>query len=885
MNFIRFPAASTNIFPIANSTTGGQLLTEFNLRSRESVSTPAQIKYMVGHSFAHSMQDFEIDIARDEVGNVSSTYTIKIFPGRAVVNGHYIESLVPVLVNLAEANMEAQRKKQLPLRGQLEIGLRVMYSTEATMAYSMLKENSEMYMEGIQVVILPKGEMKLPVDVPSEQGKVNAHLKLGEFAFINGAISENSITQNKDKCKYLDASRLSNVDDLLDDTYITKTGLNPKKFYTMAGKAPDTATKSGSWVDTWCDSTDALMTWDLSPKLTTKKPTENEASFGYDANGNTLLRLPHKQMDGMTDTHGVAQYYESKTLNLPKADYLMETPGTVDKNYTRNIKYIQEALNNFYHMKSGKQRGFIEILNSLDELPVLNQKWEVGDYILVGQDNVLGAEMYITETATRPPSSMYVVLPGLVTKAEYVSTNKKGTPDNLSGIEISRITNGSDIPETSDSAVYNEFLGLPSTSFRGKVNEDYFTVAVTNDDGNISGYYYYKVSQAESKVYSMAVMLTGSIPLATEDVVGGFLNVPTDAVDGGYVLRDDTGHLRLLDYDLLRTGVLAYQLGEDITIPAGLTVEEIQNQLDEYVNSRVAFPNEQQIIKTSENSGVPNCINITIELPEETEDETEREINIYDIDSRFSTSIYIHILGTVTANTTINISNCEKVRIDNNITGNPKINLINSCLYYDSSVLDSLTTISGLKLWYEKFSKEDANLLVDDMTVIETDAPIIPEDMDFWSEEVPNDNHFMYALRSLTFADDGTIIKCGIYIKNETTTNVDEGKSIIVSDFTIPQGSGLTYPVTCLTKPLKITGTFVTAYSVESPAGYMTITTNFTAVTQPYSIYSNEPNAKGTISFLTDAALIQNVLGIEKGVSIDSWESNSYQVFEGNAIG
>ena len=44
MNFKRFSVGTTNIFPIANSTAGGQLLTEYNLRSRESVNTNQSVK-------------------------------------------------------------------------------------------------------------------------------------------------------------------------------------------------------------------------------------------------------------------------------------------------------------------------------------------------------------------------------------------------------------------------------------------------------------------------------------------------------------------------------------------------------------------------------------------------------------------------------------------------------------------------------------------------------------------------------------------------------------------------------------------------------------------------------------------------------------------------
>ena len=64
MHFITFPVASTNIFPLSNSKQGGQLVTEFNLKSRDMVATNPDIKYAVGPSFIHSLDDFKINEAQ-----------------------------------------------------------------------------------------------------------------------------------------------------------------------------------------------------------------------------------------------------------------------------------------------------------------------------------------------------------------------------------------------------------------------------------------------------------------------------------------------------------------------------------------------------------------------------------------------------------------------------------------------------------------------------------------------------------------------------------------------------------------------------------------------------------------------------------------------------
>ena len=153
MNFKRFSVGTTNIFPVANSTAGGQLLTEYNLGSRESVSTNPDVKYMIGPSYVHSMDDYYVRIQQDDSNVKISSSTLEILPGRAVVNGHFIESLAPILIDLAAANASRQSGEPA-LKGELSVGLKVMYSTTETMAGSMLVENDENVYEGIQVFVI-----------------------------------------------------------------------------------------------------------------------------------------------------------------------------------------------------------------------------------------------------------------------------------------------------------------------------------------------------------------------------------------------------------------------------------------------------------------------------------------------------------------------------------------------------------------------------------------------------------------------------------------------------------------------------------------------------------------------------------------------------------
>ena len=895
MNFVVFPTVSTNIFPQANSVGGGQLMSEFNLRSRESIATPQSIKYMIGPSYLHSEDDFKVRIYSDELGTAISSSVIEILPGRGLINGHYVESLTNIQIDLNEANMRAKTEGEPKLSGKLCVGIKAMYSTEATMAGAIMVENDQNMYEGIQIVILPESQFKLPIDVPEDQASITAHIKLATFNYINGTIT-NIIDNYPNKCQVMSSDRLGDVDRLLSDKYITRSGLNPKKLYTFAGKGSDPSTGQ----DTWCDSTDSLIVWDTNPQLTNTPQVIKESQFMIDSDGVVNLALPHKQVDGMTSTDGKSQYYQTKYTKLPVANFNTNSSGTVNSDYTKHVKSVLNKINEFYNYPGGKQRGYIDIFNTDDTFPDINPAWDVGDYIIIGQDYTVDYE-YSDNVSGVP--TMVVVIPGTVTNivySGYMVENSMTPPTELTGIEISSDTETvndydswtkSSITEASgwtSEKINQELWKVDDSNWLGIPKVDFFRYIVYdyNDKDNTNKYkvYYFVVDKSTKYKYSNHIPLLGQVPLAEESVIGGFYNVPNTALDNGYVYRNDEGYLQLLDYELLRTGVLAYQLGQDFTSDAGLSAEELQQILNEYINDRVAFPNSIQA-----ETDTPNVINLTLNLQES---DTDQEINIYDIDSRFNTSIYIHINGTAGSNTTIKVSNCEKVRIDPNIpstdNGSPVLEIRNCRLYYDATILDYASHISGLSLWYEQFSDSDPNLLVNDMTVTEIDAPIITDDLEYWNVTTPNDNHYIYALKDITFSSNGNIIGASMYVSNETTANVTEGASVTGSQFVLPQGSGLSYPKSRLNKQIKITGSFVNAYVTSDgnsqPDGYMIIDTNFTALTNAYDEFDTSVNTYGTISFFTQAQHVTSVAGLELGTPIDGWESKSFHIFSGYVL-
>lgn len=929
MNFVTFPVNSTNIFPIANSKAGGQLLSEFNIRSRETVLTDPNVKYSIGPSYTHSLEDFKVTLQTDGLGNSVSSSTIQIAEGKAIINGHYIESLVPIVIDIADANTQLVADNKTPLSGKLAVGLRVMYSTTSTMNGSMLVENDADMYQGIQVVILPAlgdvgTKLTLPSDSPVDQSKVNAHLKLAEFEYTGGSIVSNSIINNEDKMRSIPADRITGVDALVSDEYVSKRGLDAKKLYTFAGKGTNPETGRS----TWCESNDSLMVWDANPNLVTIDPTHPgpevpEAQFRIRTytNGNQGVELivPHKQVDGMMSTFGTGQYYEDKYYTIPTASYSLGTPGVVDRNYTAVIKSIQNEIRNIYNLPQGKMIKYIDQLtqsNYADEFPTvqLPTEWVPGDYVLVREDYTVDVDTTI-ESA---PSTMYILLPGRIKTLKQVdhetAQQLPDLPESLrSGVLLDTfedtyegLDNVQYVENEIDSGRVNVMYQAMGgghevadsltkgkenlNNFRGTIDKDYFIFDVTkiwtdssNVDHNAHEFVWYTPKSTEPVEFATRpLIITGNIPLAQEDVIGGFLNVPDTQYGGGYVRRNDDGYLQLVDYDLLATGVLAYQLGETFTCPSGLDILSIQTNLDEYVNNRVAFANDAYKADNPESYKTIH-VYVDITVPEGSSAQT---LYFGNIDSRFGTCVYLHVTGQVGTLTQLYIHDCEKLRLDIQASGQLQVVMKNCNLFYDPTALDSLYTIQDLRLWYERYSDQDPDLFVDALTVMRNDKPETVSSSEYWAPSTPNDNHFSYALRSITFNSEGQIIGCSLFVTDDMTSNIAEGTYIFTSEFSLPQSVGLPFPVSRLNKQLKVTGEYITAYpmSVTTPQGYRVKNTNFTALSEAYTNYAAGIMVPGVIAFHTEVEIVTAVSGLASTSSIDGWETGKFHIFSGGAI-
>ena len=896
-HFITFPVASTNIFPLVNSTQGGQLVTEFNLKSREMVATNPAIKYAQGPSFIHSLDDFKVKLYEDpESGNSASTSILQVDPGRAVINGHYVESLAPMTIDLNVANAELQQNSQAPLYGNLSIGIKSYFSTESTMAGSMLVENTDKMYVGVQLVIALTSEFKTPDDCPEEADRSNvvADLKLADFTYVNGVISPSSILINSNATRFIPSERIFDFDSILDDKYVTTVGLEEKKFYTMSGKSKD-----------WCESTGSLMIWDADPyhRETTVRPTLQEAQFSRNTVGGVSLVIPHKQHDGeILNDNNDRVYFADKELTVPTANYDSELSGVVDSTFIKHIKIVENALNTYKQFTNGKQIKYIDVLNDNNKTTIFAEidpnAFNIGDYVLVREDYTVFKSSSSEGTA---PSTMYVILPGGVNS---ISWNNKTKPSGLKLGTTSGLWEGEDDghsgPPTPSYPDADDLLArFNYTTFIGTLN-DYFELVYYNIDDTVGTSYYYKVASTGPNTWSESILLTGGIPLATETQRGGFYNVSSEVTDAGYVTLDSTGHLRLIDYELLRSGTLAYQLGSDYVVPSNSTLAYVQNYLDDRVNTRVAFPFAAEL------TSVPSMINVTLTLPSVGDDDNYGVINIYNIDSRFDTGVYLHFLfddaSKDYSKLVINISNCEKIRIDSSITtlpiGNgPIINVFKSGLYYDPIIINYIRTcdlnniratlfpaytdftgFDNLKLWYARFKNTDPDIEINGMEVLQPTVNIIPEEIAFWDENIVGDNHYEYALRSITLGGNSDIIACSLYVSNDSTQTVNTTQHIIIGgDFILPQGSELNYPVSCVTAPLQITGTFTTAYLDGTQTKWITTETSFTARSGIYDISSGMGN--GSIAFNSKTELIDTTY--TNVDSLDGWEPGAFHIFYG----
>lgn len=448
MNLLKFSVDTTNIFPCANSKAGGQLLTEFNLKSRESVMTDKNLSYIVGPSYVHSEDDFHVSCSTQSLSYhtddvIDGTTRLTISPGRAIIDGHYVESLTDIEVDMLEVNRELSESQKI--RGNdICIGLRINYSTEPGISGAIVAENTVTGMyEGISVVVLPKSQFHVPGDKNSrgeyyQQEQITAHIKLATFDYVNSIIT--NIRENADKIKFVPGYRIKDIDEILEGEYVKAENLLPNKYYVMSGKEfLDLNTGKGTRL---CDATDSMMIWDNACNLKSLTPAEaaalipSQAQFIADPSGAGVdMIIPHKQphnniINASTDSKDKKQYYTPRTLHVPAADYVQGTAGVVTRPFINNIKAISTKLANMYNLPGGVDgSGCVAILDTISdigELPAILDSWKPNNYVIVCNDNtfVSGSD----PTYINPPSTAYFIKQGMI---EEVVDNVSGLPSNI----------------------------------------------------------------------------------------------------------------------------------------------------------------------------------------------------------------------------------------------------------------------------------------------------------------------------------------------------------------------------------------------------------------------------------------------------------------------
>lgn len=872
-----FPIASTNVFPMANSVNGGQLATEFNLRSRESVATDKEISYMVGPTYVHSPDDFKVSLmagsAIEETRYPTSTSVLIIGKGRALINGHYVETLSDIQIDLPAAIAASGER----ISGTLVIGVRMLYSDIILSGSTMLSSeyagsleaedtDTQMY-KGIQIVILPESEFKLPIDSPDDESAVTAHLKLATFKYVNGAVNNNSLVQTpfSENGTTISADRIKQLDEFISGKYISIDGLQPNKIYTFAGKPiiNDDNQVVTTGESTWTDSTDSIMVWDkdytlMNPSTDPRpyKSVDNAQFIWNDAECRLDLVVPHKQIaGGIIDTENpssIRYKFYPRVIPLPTADFSTGSCGVVDTQYRNAIlsKFNEMDLR-YLPKENSKQIAYVSQLNddptdSAAKLPSIQTDaygrwlWRPYDYVYVGQDFT---QVAASDTFRAPATLYMIIVSGAVfspfTPSEpAVDARLLGYMNKEFDAYETYHSYASGVQIQQDASTFLQSISCYD-AWPGDVVVAVLTHPDENDPSQIVVDTWYGTVSVVNEGYSDPIWVTNMIGLATEDAVGGFINVSDSDQGSGYVYRDPEGHLRVVDYERLISGTLAYQLGHDLSL-TNLTIDALQTQLDEYVSDRVAFPDNTQYVTAAASAQPidPSIINITIEIPDDSQAQTLQQLYISNIDSRFGSSVYLHITGSSAGNTILYIKNCQRLRIDQSIPENLSIQLSNCELYYDPIVIDrirsirvvdgvysTMSSIDGLSLWYEidktqyadvEEARNAAQVVVDGMTIYQKNVPIEGVDISSFGVNNTNDNLFTLGLNSITLDTYGDVVGCGIAIRNNSTVNVHDGRSAVVSSFNLPMSRCLAYPLTHMTKPISINGQFSLCYPDSS---------------------------------------------------------------------
>lgn len=748
--FSRFLKGTSALFPAANDTSGGQLLTEYNLISRYRVDGDMNAPFECGPSYTRGKDDFEL----------SSSYSsvLKVAPGAAIVNGYFIRSELDIEFDMTDAGLSL-------LSGALAIGLKTKFSSEISTQDSIMTDSTSIYYTGLNFVIMPVSEVKLPSSAGSAD-EVTMDLLLGTFDYIGGSIS--NIVNNDNKVAYIDSARIKTASSDSEGSsavYPPVPQYAPNQMYVLCPYQDN----KGNWMY-WENVSSKLLDWD---------------KYNPDAGESTCsLIVPQVNPHDSINENDLRKV----TISLPAADYEKGKAGVITKTIIDVIKQFQATSNDISSWlnpatsEENRMIAYLPYIDSIDQVISVKTDLEASDYgryVLVGLDNTQS-----TLDGGRAPSTMYIV-------------NKEAI-----------VVEGQENPE------WRYFISMEP------------------------------------------VFLSAAIPYATPDIVGGFKSIDLEGdaaqyTDRGYIFLDAEGHLRLRDYALLRSGLLAYALTQDFEESESVTAAGLQESLDNYVNDRILMP------KADGSKDISVTIpSITSESPE-----TASIVTLRNIDARFGSTLHLHLESVSDANVGINIQSCERIIIYVSGTTRCSIYIEDSEVFYNLSLIQySSLSFNNVKFWYDDSYDDvtgmaDQHIYVDDTNTVYFD-PVEGDrawaDLSsYYLSTSSLDYHVQYGPHHVKFDKNGQIEEIGLSFLGTFTSEYLEKvqSSLVVGDFYLPSVPNFTIPVGRLYSRLSFSGDLNTVYQTDDV---------YTFIHSEMSAFCGEGDIKGAITQKVDVSQFSN---------------------------
>jgi hypothetical protein len=402
----------TNMFPVANDTNGGQLVSEWNLKQLDSVMGDPRIQWASYPSYAQTASDFAI-------AQVGGTEPASLFIGktgglsnRAIIDGHFLEVLGRQRINLlSSSGVGGTIDSSAVLEsGTYEIGLVAVYSGDSTLSSqppgretqiagavdgtTKLFGQSGMF-GGVAVVIGRVGgesRLRTPADCRRtlDRDLVNCHLKLGSFVWqrevfqgaVGGGIVDGTVRNyTTEKLQFLGAERIIAGNDSSSHSPFTgKDGVDPSKLYAYSTRPPSADEEGEHNHDMWTD-----VTFDMLNLL--------ESRMEYDAVADRVMFVaPYKRNPYQLDNHPIDRDFRFAFPNANPA--FRENAGMMGRFYKSAIDELirlNDALG-FGQLKNGRLVRIIDELwnyesaDVLTSLPPISNNHNAGDVIWILKD-------------------------------------------------------------------------------------------------------------------------------------------------------------------------------------------------------------------------------------------------------------------------------------------------------------------------------------------------------------------------------------------------------------------------------------------------------------------------------------------------------------------